>query len=113
MARYQNKPTLIDLATRRGQNLEQLLRDWGITTHEQLVVKCKREGLEMSDHVFTTIQVPVVVAPLERLIDEPVDIKNDVKKKRNKSRFTLDEPVDDNESLRLDQDASVNSKDSL
>ena len=43
--RFQNLPTLEDLASRRGQTVSSIVNDWGVNTIEELVEKLKTEGL--------------------------------------------------------------------
>lgn len=94
--KFQNLPTLEDLASRRGQTVSSIVNDWGVNTIEELVEKLKTEGLtsttdlskffvkpkqELTQSVQEPEQTKVVVVEKKSTKDQEQDGKKSTKTK--------------------------------
>ena len=115
MAKYQKKLNLESVAAKRGQTLTQLLTDWSVTSLEDLKKRCKREGVEVpANFTFALSSANVEVMqspPRNALIDLSKESEDVTGKKRRKSKLTHDEPIVNDEHIRLDPDTAAGSKD--
>lgn len=100
MAKYQKKPSLADLARRRGQSVLEVLQDWGLGGLEgeafELALKkrCLKEGVDGSGVALAKPALKSALVELPKKAPAPV-VKSDVKsdKKAVKGKVTSDEPA--------------------
>ncbi len=104
MAKYQKKPTLEAVAARRNQSLAQLITEWGVTSVEDLMKRCKREGVDIpTDFTFAVsggdkdvhVDFRVEVKPPVKnaLIDLSKESEELAAKKAKRGKLTSDEPA--------------------
>jgi len=113
MPRFQNKPSLADVARRRGQSIFDVLKDWGVDVSlpdeefdAALQKKCLKEGVKYAP--VEREQKPVEKALVEPSKQESVST---VGKKSRKTKITLDESPASEEHLGLDPRAASGFKD--
>lgn len=111
-AKYQKKPSLADVARRRGQSILEVLSDWGLDPTadgfaEALARRCLKEGVQP-----VQIEVAKPEAPKNALVQLPKkESASIVGKKSRKGKVTLDEPGASDEHDRLDPHATTGSED--
>lgn len=121
MAKYQNKPTLESVAARRNQTLAQLITDWGVTSVEALMKRCKREGVAMpADFAFAvsggdkdvhvSFRVEVKPPVKNALVELPKESEELAGKKAKKGKLTPDEPIASDEHVGVDPRAAAGLK---
>lgn len=105
MPRFQNKPSLADVARRRGQSILDVLKDWGIDvdfTDDEfdaaLQRRCTKEGVRYSK--VERAQKPTLKNALVELPKQ--ESATTVGKKTRKSKVTLDESVASDEHVGVD-----------
>ncbi len=128
MAKYSNKPTLESVAARRNQSLAQLVAEWGVTSVEDLMKRCKREGVAMpADFTFAVsvkeatkdvvhadihITVPEAKPSVKNaLVDLSKESEEVAGKKAKKGKLTPDEPAASDEHVGVDTRAPAGPKD--
>lgn len=109
MAKYQKKPELADVASRRGQTMEQLLTEWGVKTLGELAKRCKREGVGLpagftfafsADPKPKSEPTPPKESPRNALVEIRKDSLED-QKKAKKAKVNGDEPAVSPEHVRV------------
>jgi hypothetical protein len=118
--KFQNLPTLEDLASRRGQTISSIVNDWGITTIDEIVEKLKTEGLTSTSDLSNLFAKPKqepkpqLESPLV-VLDKPVAVleKKSTKdteqdsKKSTKTKITYDVIDSTNTSRDPSESASM------
>ena len=96
--KYQKKPSLGDVARRRGQSILEVLSDWGLDPSadgfaEALKKRCLKEGVQPLE-VEVVAPAPTVEQPRNVLVQLPKqENAPPATKKVRKSKVTLDEPA--------------------
>lgn len=91
--KYQKKPSLADVARRRGQSILEVLSDWGLDPSgdgfaDALAKRCLKEGVQP-----VQIDIAKPEAPRNALVQLPTkESAPTFGKKSRKSKVTLDEP---------------------
>lgn len=91
-AKYQKKPSLADVARRRGQSILEVLSDWGLDPSadgfaDALAKRCLKEGVQP-----VHIEAPKPETPKNALVQLPAkESSQTVGKKSRKGKVTLDE----------------------
>jgi len=114
VAKYQNRPTLKSVAARRGQTLAQLIDDWAVLSVDELVKRCKREGVEYpTDFTFVHSKPNLVEKPITKnaLVDLVKKSEELPAKKVVKGKLTPDESVTSVKHDGVDTDAPAWFKD--
>ncbi len=114
MPRFQNKPSLADVARRRGQSIFEVLTDWGINLNLSenefdavLQKRCLKEGVKYVK--VERAQKPILKNALVELPKQESVVA--VGKKVRKSKVTLDESAACDEHVRVDPHAPSGPKD--
>ena len=121
-AKYQKKPTLESVAARRNQSLAQLIAEWGVTSVEDLMKRCKREGVDIpADFTFAfsggdkdvhvNFRVEVKPPVKNALVDLSKESEEVAGKKAKKGKLTSDEPAASDEHVGVDPRATAGPKD--
>jgi hypothetical protein len=111
--KYQKKPSLADVARRRGQSILEVLSDWGLDPSDAdflaaLAKRCLKEGVQP-----VQIEIAKSETPKNALVQLPKkESAPTVGKKLRKSKVTLDEPGASDEHDRLDPLATPGPEDS-
>jgi hypothetical protein len=110
VAKHQKKPTLKSVAARRDQTIEQLLRDWSVTSLDDLAKRCKREGVEFPANFTFSIPAtpPAVKNALVDLSKESEELQS---KKARKGKLTQHEPSTSDKHVGVDAIAAAGPKD--
>jgi hypothetical protein len=117
MVKYQQKPSLADVARRRGQSISDILNEWdldvfkcidkGMTLNEyntQLKKRCQIEGVLEIDEIKEAAIMRVKNALVELPTKENTDITS---KKRRKSKVIIhDDAATSEEHNGVDSDTS-------
>ena len=120
MARYQKKPSLADVARRRGQSVLDILKDWGLldikdlaTFSAQLHKRCLKEGVQEPEIGDELMVMFVEAEPVKTEDVQPLAQQNasTVGKKSRKGKFTLDEPTASDEHGGVDPNVPPGPKD--
>lgn len=96
--KYQKKPSLGDVARRRGQSILEVLSDWGLDPSadgfaESLKKRCLKEGVQPLE-VEAVASTPPIEQPRNALVQLPKqESAPTLAKKVRKSKVTLDEPA--------------------
>ncbi len=123
MAKFQNKPSLADVARRRGQSLSDVLNEWGFNVFEhvdaggtlegfnaRLRKRCLAEGVQPLE--YSEIKETVIARPKNALVQLPAKADDNVGKKRRKGKVvTPDGAVAGDEHDGVDPGAPAGPED--